>query len=364
MLGRLAIAAAVLVGPAAWSNTGAGDDLCAALGAPKGAGTVAEPALTEISGLAASRVHPGVLWTHNDSGGRPEVFAMAEDGTDLGAYDVDGAGATDWEDIAAGPGPDPDRSYLYAADIGDNDAVRTSVTVYRAPEPDTAPDGAGGTLRGTEAIELHYPDGPADAEALLVDPVTGTLVIVTKSYAGRSHVLEAPASVLVDDAPVTMTDVGTITIRPPLAGVGLPGTAVTGGDVSPDGSIVLLRTYRSVLAFSRVDGQSVADALQGASCEAPQPDEPQGEAVAFASAGDAYLTVSEGSSPPIHRVALAVPAATTVPPTTTATTTGGGDGDDGDGGTSATVVLAVGAIAAAAAVGLVLVARRRRRRPG
>jgi hypothetical protein len=363
MLGRLAVVAALLVGPVAWSRPGAGDDLCAGFGVPEVAGVVAEPDLTEISGLAASRVHPGVLWTHNDSGGEPEVFAMAEDGAALGAYVVDGAGATDWEDIAAGPGPDPDRSYLYAADIGDNDAARSSVTVYRVPEPVAAPTGAGGTLRDTEAIELHYPGGPADAEALLVDPITGDLVIVTKSYAGRSHVLQAAASALVDGAPVTMTDVATITITPPRAGIGLPGTAVTGGDVAPDGSIVLLRTYQSVLAFARDDGQSVAEALQGTPCEAPAADEPQGEAVAFTSAGDAYLTVSEGSSPPVHRVELAEPVATTVPPSTTATATPDVGEDDGDGATSATVVLALGAVVAVAAVGLVLVARRRRGRP-
>jgi hypothetical protein len=357
MFGRLAVVAAVLVAPNAWSRPSAGDDLCADFGAPEVAGTVADPDLTEISGLAASRVHPDVLWTHNDSGGQPALYAMADDGTDLGSYVVAGASATDWEDLAAGPGNDPDRSYLYAADIGDNDAVRPSVTVYRVPEPDTAPTGAGSTLRGTETIELRYPDGPADAEALLVDPVTGDLVIVTKSYAGRSHVLEAPAAALVEGSPVTLADAGTITIRPPLAGVGLPGTAVTGGDVAPDGSIVLLRTYQSVLAFARADGQSVADALQGTSCEAPEADEPQGEAVAFTSAGDAYVTVSEGSNQPIHRVAVAVPAATT------STTPAEADGDEGGGATSATVVLAVGVVVAVAAVGLVLVARRRRVRP-
>ena len=360
MLGRLAVVAAVLVAPTAWARPSAGGDLCADFGAPELAGTVADPDLTEISGLAASRVHPDVLWTHNDSGGQPALHAMADDGTDLGSYVVAGASATDWEDLAAGPGTEPDRSYLYAADIGDNDAVRPSVTVYRVPEPDAAPTGAGGTLRGTETIEVRYPDGPADAEALLVDPVTGDLVIVTKSYAGRSHVLEAPAAALVEGSPVTLADAGTITIRPPLDGVGLPGTAVTGGDIAPDGSVVLLRTYQSVLAFARADGQSVADALQGTSCEAPEADEPQGEAVAFTSAGDAYVTVSEGSSQPIHRIAVAVPAATT---STSATTTADADGDEGGGATSATVVLAVGVVVAVAAVGLVLVARRRRGRP-
>ena len=362
MPGRLAVLTAVLVGSASLSLTStaaAAGGLCDGFGSPEVAGTVANPALVEISGVAGSRAHAGVLWTHNDSGGAPEVYAMGEDGADLGAYAVDGASATDWEDIAIGPGPDPDRSYLYAADIGDNAAGRDSVTVYRVPEPDEAPTAPGGTLTGTEAIELRYPDGASDAEALLVDPTTGDLIIVTKSYLGSSHVLVAPAGDLVDGATVTMTDEAAITIAAPTDGRGLPGTAVTGADIAPDGSIVLLRTYQSVLAYARGDGQSVASALEAAPCFAPQVDEPQGEAVAFTGAGDAYVTVSEGGSQPIHRVELAVPApATTVPPTTT-TTANEPSADD----SSNLDPLPVVGVALILVAGVALVVMIRRRRP-
>jgi hypothetical protein len=360
MPSRVGVVALVLVGSIVLSSpaAGAGDDRCAGFGTPAVAGAVANPALVEISGLAGSRVHPGVLWTHNDSGGAPEVFAMGEDGADLGAHAVDGAGATDWEDIAVGPGPDPDRSYLYVADIGDNAAGRDSVTVYRVPEPIDAPTSAGSTLTGTEAIELRYPDGARDAEALLVDPSTGDLVVVTKSYLGSSHVLVAPAASLVDGATVTMSDQATISIAAPPGGQGLPGTAVTGGDMAPDGSIVLLRTYQSVLAYPRVEGQPVAEALQATPCDAPQVDEPQGEAVAFIGSGAAYVTASEGANPPIHRVELRVPAAaTTVPPTTT--TSVGDEPDDSSSETTVRIVLGA-ALVLGCAVVLVLLVRRRR----
>src|SRR4051794_6987818 len=36
--------------------------------------------ITESSGLAASRKHPGVFWTHNDSGNGPYIFAITRDG--------------------------------------------------------------------------------------------------------------------------------------------------------------------------------------------------------------------------------------------------------------------------------------------
>ena len=75
--------------------------------APGPVPTVQDPVLDEVSGVVASRVHPPVLWVHNDSGGKPAVYAIAPDGTSLGAYRVDGARAVDWEDIAVGPGPEP-----------------------------------------------------------------------------------------------------------------------------------------------------------------------------------------------------------------------------------------------------------------
>jgi hypothetical protein len=291
----------------------AGEGVCDRFGPVDVAGTVADPGLTEISGLARSGRHRGMLWTHNDSGGAPALSAMDEAGADLGTFTVEGATATDWEDLASGPGPDAGTSYLYAGDIGDNDAVRPSVTVYRVAEPAAAPAGQDGTLRGATAIELRYPDGPADAEALLVDPVSGDLLVVTKSFSGTARILRAPAASLHDGAPVVLVTEGELSL-------GML-TAVTGGDVSPDGSVVLLRTYSSVLAFARPAGVSLVDALLGGSCAAPQVQEPQGEAVAFTTAGDAYVTVSEGAHPPVHRVAVEPPAAgtsTTQAPTTSA----------------------------------------------
>ena len=244
----LVVLAGALVTPAA----SAGPSECDEFEPVEVGGPVAEPRLIELSGLAASPGHSDVLWAHNDSGGAAELYAFAEDGTSLGAYPVEGAEAVDWEDMAAGPAPNGSDSVLYIGDIGDNDAARPTVTVYRVYEPGEIPAEPGVPLTEVEAIELEYPDGPSDAEALLVDPRSGDLVIVTKSLLGRSRVLSVPAASLVPGAPVPMVDEGGLQVPlPPEPGSGFPGTAVTGGDVSPDGSMVLLRTYRSVLAFAR-----------------------------------------------------------------------------------------------------------------
>ena len=163
------------------------------MGAGEEVGTVADPAVVELSGIAASRAHPGVLWVHNDSGGVPVVYALSSTGEALGAYAVDGAEAVDWEDIGIGPGPEAGRSYLYLADIGDNGSAREHVTVYRVAEPDAAPNGTAATLPLVDALTIRYPDGPSDAESLFVDPLDGDLYVITKNLSGRSRVLRASA---------------------------------------------------------------------------------------------------------------------------------------------------------------------------
>ena len=125
-------------------------------------GTVQSGAVTEASGLAASRRNDGVLWTHNDSGDSARAFAMDTQGKHLGAYTLSGANALDWEDMAVGPGPTAGTSYLYLGDIGDNASFRGSVKVYRVAEPSVSvgQPPVSGTIVGAESITLRYPDGP------------------------------------------------------------------------------------------------------------------------------------------------------------------------------------------------------------
>ncbi len=315
-------------------DAGAGRGACAGFGPMARVGALTDPELVELSGLAASRRHAGVLWAHNDSGGQAEVFAMGPDGTARGVFPISGASATDWEDMAVGPGPGS-GSHLYLGDIGDNGAERSTVTVYRVPEPAGAPSAPGAPLGGADAIHLRYPAGPADAEALLVDPRSGELVIVTKALSGTSRILSASAGSLQAGATVTMTDRGTMKIPlPPSGGGGLPGTMVTGGDVSPDGAVVALRTYRSVLLYPRGGSGSVVDALKRDACFGPHAQEPQGEAVAFTRDGAAVVTISEGCRAPVHRSGKPAVPTTTTTTRATATTSGAADRPAGGGSTT------------------------------
>jgi hypothetical protein len=279
--------------------------------APDQTAALADPVLNEVSGVAASHTQPPLLWVHDDSGGAPAVYAIRPDGSLVSTYTVDGATNTDWEDIAVGPGPQRGTSYLFIADIGQNGGLRDHVTVYRVAEPD-APLAPTGTLTGTATISLRYPDHPVDAESIIVDPRTGDLFVIDKQYLSRvGRVFRAPKRALVDGGDVTLEDVGSFTVTPdpaaPSSVVRLPPAIITGADISPDGSTILVRTYGYVLAFSRSKRGTVADAFRRPPCSAPQIDEPQGEAIGFAANGASYFTISEGVGAAVHRFTVRPP---------------------------------------------------------
>jgi hypothetical protein len=260
-------------------------------------GRVTAEAATELSGLVVSRSQDGVLWTHNDSGDSARLFAVAPDGRLLAEVAVTGAEAVDWEDIAIGPG-----DMLYVGDIGDNDAARSDIVVYRVTEPRLT----GGTATRTapaQRLTLRYPDGAHDAEALLVEPSSGAIVIVTKTYGGT-------AGVYVADHP---SPHGTTALRRAgSASLGI-GRAVTAGDVSANGRTIALRTYDRVFVWSRRRGESLASVLRRGPCTAGARllGEGQGEALALTRAGRAFYTVTEGSRPALRRYAPALATSAT-----------------------------------------------------
>jgi hypothetical protein len=263
------------------------------------AGTVSDPAIAELSGLAASRRHANVLYTHNDSGDGARFFAIGTDATSRGEFQVLGAKAVDWEDIAVAPcaaGTGAASTCVYLADIGDNALVRSEVVVYRVPEPDLT-----ATAVTAVAFPFRYPDGPHNAETLLADE-RGEIYVITKEKSGPSVVfsLGIPSDTA-DATPVTATKIGTFV--PPSDGSPL----VTGGSFFPDAACprLVLRTYSDVLFFQAPAppaGQNALLALLGAGyTKLPPLFEGQGEAVAFSADGRAVYAASEGVSVPLHR---------------------------------------------------------------
>lgn len=255
--------------------------------------TVHAAVLKEASGLAASRLNPGVLWSHNDAGAGARVVAFRSDGSLVAVVTLTGAASVDWEDMAIGAGPDG-KDALFVADIGDNDERRSSVFVYRVTEPDLAAS-VPTTLGGVTGIELVYDDGEAhDAEAMFVDPRGGAIVVITKAPDGVSAIYAASPP-FAAGARARLEKTGTVRIDGGVSSSPL----ITGASISRAGDLVLLRTYSSVLGFPRAPEQSVASALARAACPLPVALEKHGEAVALAPDGAGFYTVSEGASPPL-----------------------------------------------------------------
>ncbi|MBN1818799.1 MAG: hypothetical protein JW828_15665 [Sedimentisphaerales bacterium] len=256
---------------------------------PKILGNVDTPKIKEISGFVASRRNPGILWVHNDSGDLPRVYALNKKGQHKATFVLRGASARDWEDMAIGPGPEQGVSYLYLGDIGDNNALWNTVAVYCVPEPAVDPNGPAveKALDEVVSIRLKYPDGPRDAETLLVDPITKDLYLISKRDR-RSRVYRG-AYPYTTNAVHVMTFVGE-----------LPWAGSTGGDVCFDGRLVLVRNYAYAGLWIREIDKPLHEAFSRPPIRVPVPREPMGESIAFSNDGKAYLTVAEGLHRPLY----------------------------------------------------------------
>lgn len=252
------------------------------------AGVLETDQVAEASGIVASRQNAGVLWVHNDSGDSARLFAIATDAKLLGICAIQGASARDWEDVAIGPGPEPDEHCLYIGDIGDNLGVRPSVRVYRVREPQvdaTRPFGWM-SVGPVETIELTYPDGARDAETLLLDPQTRDLYIISKrEFFNRVYRAGYPQST------TARTKLERVTT--------LPWGFAVAGDVSPDGGEVIVRGPYNASIWRRPAGQPLWRAFQQKPVGIPLMGEPQGEGIAFDAKGQGYYTIGEMSAPPL-----------------------------------------------------------------
>jgi hypothetical protein len=248
--------------------------------------------LTDASGLAASAKTPGVLWVHNDSGGdSPLLFVITTNGTLRAVFNIGADTLVDFEDMAIGPGPVAGTPYLYVGDIGVgglDTSNRPTVRIFRAPEPEMPPgviyDGVIRTLAQVERFTLTYPDGSYDADAMMVDPITGDVFIGAKQP-GSTRLYRASLAGASDGAIIRMELVATTTL----------GSA-SGGAISADGNRIVLRNERNARLWFRCPGESVGAAMGRSARPIPLVGtafETNGEAIAFLPNGSGYLTLSD-----------------------------------------------------------------------
>jgi len=254
-------------------------------------------AMDEISGIAASGINTNLYYVHNDSGDTSRFFAILPTGDVRATVYFKGdpkeeLGVHDCEDIAVGPGPLKGKSYVYLGDIGDNYSVRKYLTVYRMQEQKVW---AKDTIVNTTAAPIHlkYPDGPKDAETLMVDPVERLIYIVSKRQ----------DSVTVYTTPLLYktNDTVVMTKRCKLFFPGLKLLKwITAGDISKDGQQVLLKSYTKVYYWKRENNEPIWKTMQRKPQLLPYVQEKQGEGIGFTPDGKGYYTCSEGVYTPIY----------------------------------------------------------------
>jgi hypothetical protein len=323
--------------------------------------TITDPRIAESSGLAFSPTRDGVVWTHDDSGNPPLLFALGASGRVTGTVRIPGVPDVDWEAMAAFRDAGG-RSWLAVADIGDNQAQRSSVEIDIVPEPARSGDVV---EQPRLRLRLRYPDGPRDAETLLVDPARRRMFVVSKGLL-TGTVYAVPASAWDGTVPEAAT-----TRSATLAPVGIvPLTLVTDGTMTPDGR-VLLRTYGDLAAFDAFPLEAGTRLLTPRATTV-LPDQQQGEGLALDPGGRAVLLSSEGTRPPVLRFALpddmrevAATRAPTPTPSPSSVPSSVARRPDADPALLRTGVLVGGSVVGLAAVGALAAAlgvRRRARR--
>jgi hypothetical protein len=255
--------------------------------------------IDESSGLAASREYSrqSLLVTHNDSGGKPEIFYVNQSGETVARVLLRGAQNLDWEDIAIS------GSWIYVSDSGDNLRHRKNIVVYRLREPQFDPEKLDQSLEADcEKMILQFPDGPRDCETLMATK-SGELIFVSKltfpfKVSDTSGFYKTPAP-FQNGETQTLQKIGAYAFSGPT----LFSYLTTGGDLSADESRFVVRTYTHAYEWklpSSKNWKSVAWSTPGLKQELPPTE--QGEAICYSADGAHYFTSSEKLPAPIWEI--------------------------------------------------------------
>ena len=232
--------------------------------------------LREASGLVASIANPGMLWTHNDGKNPSEIF-LIDDEAKIRMTCKLRVKNRDWEDITLGKGPDSSRNYIYLGEIGDNLSSYSTKIIYRFEEP--VADAEVKEIEVADTLIIVLEDGNRDTEALMIDPLTNDLIIVSK--------WETPVRLYRVAYPFE----GDTLIGRKTAEINM--TEVTAGSISRDGKEVLLRSYNAIHYWRRADNTPLEQLITSEPMRIPYVPEFQGEAIAWDATGKGFYTLSE-----------------------------------------------------------------------
>ncbi len=270
---------------------------------PEFSGVLTDPELSEVSGLAASRVHPGMYWAQNDGDNPERLIAIRPDGSRVASLRVQGVRNIDWEDLASF---DLDgKHYLLLADTGDNGGIRKTLMFHVIEEPAKLRDDV--VLTPAWSVEFRWPDGARDCEAAVVDAAAGQVLLFSKKRV-PPEVFVLPLHPPADAGVLVAEKVAE------LPGIAQPSTndlrqnpvygryrsQVSGADLSPNGRVLAILNYHSVHLYVRQPGQAWAEALaKSTPDELTLPWMPQAEGIAFSLDGRRLLIGGEQRPSPL-----------------------------------------------------------------
>jgi hypothetical protein len=271
----------------------------------------------ENSIAVTSVTQPGIVFGLNDSGHDALVFAFDSTGVSRGAWRIPGARNLDWEAAALGPcaAGSGSPSCLYIGDVGDNEARKPRVTIYRVPEPTALPPGPAvqsspSSLARASRLDVRYTDHPHDVEALYVSQDGAVFLITKRRLLDRQR---RPRPALVFRIPPSAWDSSGVTTAVlvdslPIVPGELPGRQVTDAALSPDGRLLAVRTYAEVYIFAvdSATGRPITGGTPSA-CVIAGLAEKQGEGVGWWWDGQRLLLTSEGRNEPMHVVRCPLP---------------------------------------------------------
>jgi len=272
-------------------------------------GYLANEALSEVSGLAASRRSTGLLWAINDSGNGAYLYALGADGTDYGRVRLLNAENVDWEDLAAFRFEND--SFLLVADFGDNQARRDVCVLYILAEPEVPADGFAATaaVGWQRRIVYRYADGPRDCESVAVDPQLGRIYLLTKRRE-PPQLYELPlvprgAHLQVAQKIAELQNLANAAAQIPTALLTTTGPYAhqpTAMDFSADRSLAVVLTYGGGFLFERREAELWPDAMARMPRHINLPELRQAEAACFAFPRASLFVTSERRPAPLYRI--------------------------------------------------------------
>ncbi|KXU37912.1 hypothetical protein AXK11_01835 [Cephaloticoccus primus] len=278
---------------------------------PETLGQITEPQINEASGLAHSYSESGLLWTNNDSGNAPVLYAVDAQGRHRGSVRIEGATNRDWEDVASYQ--IDGRAYLIAADVGDNSATYPECVLYVIAEPDPAELSPSHELfaKPERIIRYVYPDGPRDCESLAVDTTERAIYVISKRTK-PPVAYRLPLFPENSGAPLRAETVG------PVNGIAEPSglisrmsvpwgkwrAQVCSLDISRDGLRAAVLTYGEVYLYERREGEDWASAFARGGQQLAAHNLPQAEGLCFSPDGQEIYVTTEGLPAPLLRYRL------------------------------------------------------------